>query len=169
MKLCSTPVKNPSMQLMPRMYLPIPSSMNRVWYKVSFKLGTAGLNSEFSFSLTGCLIKTKDISLFYYFFRVSEGRGFMPFIKAFARREKETASSRIWTRVADSISYVDNHCTLHASLKRFIPSNSQCGTHAPPVGHSNIFVGHAIFWWSLFRVDSFLSFRRVICRNILNL
>ena len=44
-----------------------------------FKLSLTGLNSEFSFSLTGCLTKAKDLILPYYL-TMAGGRivGFIP-------------------------------------------------------------------------------------------
>ena len=36
--------------------------------------------------------------------------GFMPFQRALAQNEMQTALSRIWTQVADSISYDNNSC-----------------------------------------------------------
>ena len=49
--------------------------------KSIFKRSKAGLNSEFSFSYTGCLTKTREPSLYNYLPLVGERRtgGFMPF------------------------------------------------------------------------------------------
>ena len=74
------------------------------------KRSLTGLNSEFSFSLTSCLTKAEEPSLSYY---LTIGRiiGFIPFPRVLVLCEMQSASSRIWTRVAVSISYNDNHYT----------------------------------------------------------
>ena len=75
-----------------------------------FKLSLAGLNSEFSFSSTSCLTKAEEISLSYYL-PIAGGRiiGFVPLPRVL--REMQSVSSWIWTRVAVSISYDNNHYT----------------------------------------------------------
>ena len=77
-----------------------------------FKWSLTGLNSEFSFSETSCLTKAKESSLSYYL-PIAGGRiiGFIPFPRVLVLCEMQSASSRIWTRVAVSISYDDNHYT----------------------------------------------------------
>ena len=64
---------------------------------------------KFTFSWTGCLPQVKYTRLPYYLPRV-KGRNirFMPFPRTRARSEKQTAQSRIWNQIVDSISYVDN-------------------------------------------------------------
>ena len=53
-----------------------------------FKYSTAGWNSEFSFSLTGCLTKARELSLSFYLLLVKERRdGLMPFPRAFVQSE----------------------------------------------------------------------------------
>ena len=81
-----------------------------------FKRSLTGLNSEFSFSLTSCLTKA-DPSLPYYL-PIAGGRifGFIPFPRVLVLCEMQSVSSRIWTRVAMSISYDDNHYTTGTSL-----------------------------------------------------
>ena len=61
-----------------------------------FKPSTTGLNSEFSFSQTGCLTKTKEISLLYYL-AIAVGRidGLISFPKALALSETQRAACRI--------------------------------------------------------------------------
>ena len=44
-------------------YLPKPSARAVMWKTDNFKLSLTGLNLEFSFSLTGCHAKVKDVSL----------------------------------------------------------------------------------------------------------
>ena len=75
-----------------------------------FKRGLTGLNSEFSFSWTSCLTKAEEPSLPYYL-PIAGGRiiGFIPFPRVLVLCEMQ--SSRIWTRVAMSMSYNDNHYT----------------------------------------------------------
>ena len=76
----------------------------------------SGLNSEFSFSATSCLAKEEEPSLLYYL-PIAGGRiiGFIPFPRVLVLCEMQSASSRIWTRVAVSISYDDNHYTSGTS------------------------------------------------------
>ena len=79
---------------------------------ICFKRSLTGLNSEFSFSLTSCLTKAQEPSLSYYL-PIAIGRiiGFIPFPKELVLCEMQSVSSRIWTRVAVSISYDDSHHT----------------------------------------------------------
>ena len=71
-----------------------------------------GLNSEFSFSYTSCLTKAEEPSLPYYL-PIAGGRiiGSIPFPRVLMLCEMQSVLSRIWTRVAMSISYDDNHYT----------------------------------------------------------
>ena len=65
-----------------------------------------------NFTFTSCQTNAKEISLSYY--SLITGRrtdGFMPFPRALAQSEMQTASSRIWTWVAYTISYNDNYYT----------------------------------------------------------
>ena len=56
---------------------------------------TTGFNSELYFSLTGCLNKTKGLSLLYYLSITREKRDwFMPFSRALS--EMQPTSSRIF-------------------------------------------------------------------------
>ena len=90
-----------------------PLHSGRIWHKVNlFKRSLTGLNSEFSFSFTSCLTKAEEPSLPYYLLIVG-GRiiGFIPFPRVLALCEMQSVSSRIWTRVAVSIPYDDNHYT----------------------------------------------------------
>ena len=82
-----------------------------------FKRGLTGLNSEFSFSKTSCLTKAEEPSLSNYL-PIAGGRiiGFIPFPRVLVLCEMQSISSRIWTRVAVSISYDDNHYTTGASV-----------------------------------------------------
>ena len=81
-----------------------------------FKWSLTGLNSEFSFSKTSCLTKAEEPSLSYYL-PIAGGRiiGFIPFRRVLALCEMQSVSSRIWTHVAVSISYDDNHYTMGTS------------------------------------------------------
>ena len=84
-----------------------------------FKRGLTDLNSEFSFSYTSCLTKAEEPT-------IAGGRiiGFTPFPRVLVLCEIPSVSSRIWTRVAVSLSYDDNHnstCTsLSLSLSLYI-------------------------------------------------
>ena len=95
-----------------------PLRSGRIWHKVNFfQQSLTGLNSEFSFSKTSCLTKAEEHSLPYYL--PIAGRriiGFIPFPRVLVLCEMQSASSRIWTRVAVSISYDDNHYTTGTSL-----------------------------------------------------
>ena len=81
-----------------------------------FKWSLTGLNSEFSFSSTSCLTKAEEPSLSYYL-PIAGGRiiGFIPFPRVLVLCEMQSVSSRIWPRVAVSISYDDNHYTTGTS------------------------------------------------------
>ena len=89
-----------------------PSTRARYDTRSVFKQSLTGSNSEFSFSLTSCLTKAEEPSLPYYL-PIAGGRiiGFIPFPSVLVLCEMQSVSSRIWTRVAVSISYVDNHYT----------------------------------------------------------
>ena len=80
-----------------------------------FKWSLTGLNSEFSFS-TSYLTKAEEPSLPYYL-PIVGGRiiGFICFPRVLVVCEMQSVSSRIWTRVAVSISYDDNHYTTGTS------------------------------------------------------
>ena len=84
-----------------------------MWHKVNFlKRSLTGLKSEFSFSKTSCLTKAEEPSLPYYL-PVAGGRiiGFIPSPRVLVLCEMQSVSSRIWTRIAVSISYDVNHYT----------------------------------------------------------
>ena len=87
-----------------------------------FKRSLTGLNSEFSFSYTCCLTKAEESSLPYYL-PIAGGRiiEFIPFPRVLVLCEMQSVSSRIWTRVAVSISYDDNHYTTGTSIKPRAP------------------------------------------------
>ena len=84
-----------------------PLRSGRIWHKVIFfKQSLTGLNSEFSFSFT----KAEEPSLPNYLPIAGERIiGFIPFPKVLVLCEMLLVSSRIWTRVAVSISNDDNH------------------------------------------------------------
>ena len=65
-------------------------------------------------------------SLTYYLHITGERTdGFMPFPKALAGSETQTALSRNWTLLADSISYGDNPNVKHASFQRLTQFETQ--------------------------------------------
>ena len=75
-------------------YIYQPLHTVRMWHKVNFKLSLTGLNSELSFSKTGCLNKAKNRSLPNYL--PIGGRriiGFTPFPRVLVLCEMQTASS----------------------------------------------------------------------------
>ena len=92
------------------------TSVGRIWHKAIFKRSLTGLNSEYSFSKTSCLTKAEELSLSYYL-PIAGGRliGFIPFPRVLVLFEMQSVSSRIWTRVAVSISYDDNHYSTDTS------------------------------------------------------
>ena len=93
-------------------YLPTPLIGQDMTQGQFFKRRLTGFNSEFSFSYTSCLKKDEEPSLSYYLPIAGGGMiGFIPFPRVFVLCEMQSASSRIWTRIAVSISYVDNHYT----------------------------------------------------------
>ena len=94
-----------------------PSARARYDTGLIFKRSLTGLNSEFSFSLASCLTKTEEPSLPYYL-PIAGGRiiGFILLPRVLVLCEMQSASSRIWTRVAVSISYDDNHYTMGTVL-----------------------------------------------------
>ena len=81
-----------------------------------FEWSLTGLNSEYSFSSTGCHAKIKEPSLLYYL-PLARGRtvGFIPFMRVLVLCEILTASSRIWTWVSISICYAHKHYTTSSS------------------------------------------------------
>ena len=81
-----------------------------------FKRSLTGLNSEFSLSSTSCLTKAEEPSPSYYL-PIAGGRiiRFIPFPRVLVLCEMQSVSSRIWTRVAVSISCEDNHYTTGTS------------------------------------------------------
>ena len=103
-------------------YLPNPSAREGYDARSIFKRGLTGLNSEFSFSYTSCLTKAEEPSLPYYLL-IAGGRifGFIPFPRVLVLCEMQSVSSKIWTRVAVSISYDDNHYTTGTSLLPSLP------------------------------------------------
>ena len=86
---------------------------------------SSGLNSEFSFSLTGCLTKIKEPSLSYNLSIAGEKiAGFIPFLGVLVVSEMLTASFRIWTQVAISISHNDNcNATNASSFLQYLQSH----------------------------------------------
>ena len=81
-----------------------------------FKRSLTGLNSEFSFSETSCLTKAEEPSLPYYLPIAGGGIfGFIPFPTVLVLCEMQSVRSRIWTRIAVSISRDDNHYTTGTS------------------------------------------------------
>ena len=101
-------------QIVSRPYLPTPP-LGQDMTQGQFKQSLAGLNSEFSFSSISCLTKAEEPSLSYL--PIAGGRiiEVIPFPRVLVLCDKQSVSSRIWTRVAMSISYDDNHNTTENS------------------------------------------------------
>ena len=93
-------------------YLPTPPFGHNM---TQFKQSLTGLNSIFLL-LDKLLTKAEELSLPYYL-PIAGGRiiGFIPFPKVLVLCEMQSASSRIWTRIAVSISHDDNHYTTDTS------------------------------------------------------
>ena len=94
-----------------------PLCLCRMRNKVILKQSLTGLNSEFSFFMTGCHIKIKVASLLNYLSIAEEGKiGFIPFPSA--------ASPRFCTRVTVIISYsgytTDGSLSLSLSIYIYI-------------------------------------------------
>ena len=92
-------------------YLPSPPLGQDMTQSQFFKRSLTGFNSEYSFT------KAEEPSLSYYL-PIAGGRiiGFIPFPRVLVPCEMQSVSSRIWTRVAMSISYDDNHYTTGTSI-----------------------------------------------------
>ena len=62
-----------------------------------------------------------------YYLPIAGGRiiGFIPFPRVLVLCEMQSFSSRIWTRVAVSISYDDNHYTTGASQTKHFNNSAQ--------------------------------------------
>ena len=85
--------------------------------RLVFMRSITSFNSEFSFSVTGYLIKVKEPSLSYYLPVTGEGiDGFMFFTRALAWSEMQLTSFRIRTRFVDSIPYDDNRKVKQTSF-----------------------------------------------------
>ena len=77
-----------------------------------FQRSSTGFHSEFSFSKTSCHTKAEEPKLPYNLTIARETiTEFVRFPSVLVLCEMPTTSSRIWTRVAMSISYDDNHYT----------------------------------------------------------
>ena len=110
--------RNPSTIILHYHIYPHPTTLGQDMTQGQFsKRSLTGLNSEFSFSKTCCLTKAEEPSLSYYL-RIAGGRiiGFIPFPRVLVLCEMQSVSSRIWTRVAVSISCDDNHYTTGTSI-----------------------------------------------------
>ena len=93
-------------------YLPNPSAREVYDTRSIIKRSLTDMNSEFSFSLTSCLTKAEEPSLSYYLPIAGERIfGFIPFPRVVVLCEMQSVRSRIWTRVAVSISCNDNQYT----------------------------------------------------------
>ena len=110
--LLKMPVLTDQQKNIPTTIFTNPSTLVGYDTRSIFKQSLIGLNSEFSVSWTSCLTKAEETSLSYYL-PIAGGRiiGFIPFPRVLVLCEMQSVSSRIWTRIAMSISYEDNHYT----------------------------------------------------------
>ena len=83
-----------------------------------FKQSLTDFNSELSFSYTSCWTKSEEPSLSYYL-PIAGGRiiWLISSSRVLGLCEMQSISSRIWTCVAVSISYDDNHYTTGPSFQ----------------------------------------------------
>ena len=141
-------------------YLPTPSARAGYDARSIFKRSLTGLNPEFSFSYTSCLTKAEEPSLPYYL-PTAGGRiiGFIPFPRVLVLCEMQSVSSRIWTRVAVSISYDDNHYTTGTSLLMCLYAHLIIITRDPTfIGTMVVLMGQFFFFNFYFQVFLFVYF-----------
>ena len=112
-----------------------------------------GLNLEYSFSQTGCHTNVQEPSLTYDLSIAGRIVGCTSFPRIFVLCGIQTVTSRIWARVAVSVSLDDNHYTKSTSnLHMFIHTytHSLWITTKPywifPIG-SKIFLYHYQLWF----------------------
>ena len=116
-------------------YLPNPSVWSAYDTRSIFKRSSTGLNSEFSFSLTACYTKAKEPSLPNYLPITGERIiGCLLFLRVLILCERQTASSRIWTRFAVSIFYDGNP---YISSTYYIQFRLKFPRHNSPIIHKN--------------------------------
>ena len=134
-----------------RSYLPNPFTREGYDTRSIFKRSLTGLNSEFSFSKTYCLTKAEEPSLSYYL-PIAGGKiiEIILFPRVLVLREMQSASSRIWTRVAVSISDGNNHYTTGTSVTITVTLS------VPPSTLSFIFLSFSMksirisYYWLIF-------------------
>ena len=130
-----------------RSYLPNPSARAGYDTRSIFKRSLTGLNSEFSFSKTSCLTSPS------YYLPIAGGRiiGFIPFPRVLVLCEMQSVRSRIWTRVAVSISCDDNHYTTGTSARAEIELVYN-GVTVQHISHdttkTSTYLGLVITWYS---------------------
>ena len=78
--------------------------------KVNFSANKAGLNSEFPIANPKLRNRVHPTS-----YQSLEQDGFMPFARVLAQSKTRKVSSKIWTRVADIVSYEDKRLIKRAS------------------------------------------------------
>ena len=103
--------------MMIRCIYPTPPPRTGFDTRSAFKRSTNHLNSKLSFSLIGCHAKVKGSS-FRCYLSIAGGGGrivrLITFLGVLAQSEMLTASSKIWTLVAEYISYDDNRNAISA-------------------------------------------------------
>ena len=100
------------------MHIYLPLNTSRMWHKVKFKQSITGLNSEFSFSKTGCHNTVEEPSLPNYY--PIDGVRIIGFLRVLVLRKMQTASSRIWSWVSMSISSDGNYDTMNIYIYIYI-------------------------------------------------
>ena len=114
-------------------YQPLRSGM--IWHKVNFKVELNRFEFRVFLLLDCCLTKAEEPSVPYNL-PITGGRiiGFIPFPMLLVLCEMQSVSSRIWTCVAVSISYDNNHYTT---------GTSKC----IPLSHCLVsWLGHTLGW-----------------------
>ena len=93
-----------------------PLHSDRIWHKVNFKRSLTGLNSEFLSPRLVASPRLKNLVCpTIYPYLEGEIIGFIPFPRVLVLCNMQSVSSRIWTRVAVSISYDNNLYTTGTS------------------------------------------------------
>ena len=114
-------------------YTPNPCSGAGCDTTAIFKCSLTGWNSDISFSETSCHIKVKEFSLpNYLLISWRENSKVHIFPSLLARWEMQTASSRIWTRIAVSTSfdyYITTSSYTHAHAHTHIHTQIHRHTH----------------------------------------
>ena len=100
------------------MFLPNPYTTGRMWLKINLR-GVKLVWIQFSFSYISRLTNAKEHSLPYYLpIAAGENRWVHAFPKDISLKWNEKALSRIWTLVANSISFDNKDYEMNALHKK---------------------------------------------------